>query len=206
LTKAPVEPQSQHYEIRVELYVDNFNGTNKPRNQIIGAYFGINNLPYWMQSQRRELFVAGFGKRKDLQKVGIEKFFNPIRDEMEKLRTEYLRDDNGEIIRLNGKPVHVTLFCLIADNKGANEVMGITTSFYNSACCRYCTSHWRDLQVQPTLRGPRREEDGNCLLQGVLQASVPFPPDIFHDLNEGVIKRLLEHLFTKHYNAADFKF
>jgi hypothetical protein len=158
-----------------------------------------------MQSQRRELFVAGFGKRKDLQTVGIENFFNPIRDEMEKLRTEYLRDDNGEIIRLNGKPIHVTLFCLIADNKGANEVMGITTSFYNSACCRYCTSHWRDLQVQPTLRGPRREEDGNCLLQGVLQASVPFPPDIFHDLNEGVIKRLLEHLFTKHYNAADLK-
>lgn len=205
MSEAVFEDNQQHYEIRVEFYVDDFNNTQKPRNQIIGAYFGINNLPYWMQSQRRELFVSGFGKRCDFKTIGIKKFFDPIRAEMESLRKDYLKDDDGNIIRLNGKPIYVTMLCVIADNKGANEVMGITSSFYNSACCRYCTSHWRDIQLNPTLRGPARREDGNCLLYGVIQGTIPFTPDIFHDLNEGVTKKMLESYLTKFYTAADLK-
>lgn len=100
--------------------------------------------------------------------------------------------------------------CVVADNLGAHGIAGFVESFSGSYFCRFCTASRLDCQKVGAVSFPLRTEDthtghlktikdnglnsycgvkAKCVLSEKLNFDVTtgFPPDIAHDLFEGIV-------------------
>ena len=103
---------------------------------------------------------------------------------------------------------------MIGDNKGLNEAAGLTSNF-RGVSCRFCTASYSELQTFPgNHQYPTRTDESmrsgtNCNEVSAfaeleyLDLSCLFPPDMFHDLAEGVIIKFLSVVLRHHLRCQN---
>lgn len=147
--------------------------------------------------------LAVLGKTIDVRKFGYGKFLEPLIKDL-----NFFEESMEEASQNFG----VKLFCVCADNLGAHSLAGFQESFIVDKFCRFClVSHSQTATVKPSDFHLRTMEEhnrfveelsqnqalksvngvkGECVLSKHLAFFHPvtgFPPDILHDLFEGVI-------------------
>lgn len=199
--------------ISLILYVDDFEvcnplGTSRKKHKITAVYFVLANLPTELRSSLTSIYLAVLSKAVDVKKFGYEKVLEPLLNDLAILEQE------GVYIASLGKNIKGTVQCVSADNLGAHSISGLVESFSGSYICRFCfgqrsefksnevrsgtftprtkETHAQDIQAlreNPSLvhsRGVKKQ----CALTAKLQNFhfvSGYPPDITHDLFEGIV-------------------
>lgn len=124
------------YQARIELFADDFPVPQSRNRKACGVYFTFNNLPFHFVTKRSQIFPLMFIDRKIINQIGIKKAFAPIVEELSQLA---LPQEMGLDL-----PVRFTLCAFAGDNKGINEVLGISCAFNSMNACRSCTAGYQD--------------------------------------------------------------
>lgn len=121
-----------------------------------------------------------------------------------------------------GKTLKGTVQCVVADNLGAHSIAGFVESFSGRYVCRFCTADRLEFQTKDFEAGgfsQRTEEihashlktleenslancydvTRKCVLSEKLShcnVTTGFPPDIAHDLFEGIVPFEISHCLT----------
>ena len=189
-----VHQQERENEIRIkiDLYIDDF-------QDMTGVYFVINNLPYYLQSNRREVQLAVIGTKKTFKKVGQNRFLRPL---FLDLRTLFAKQTH-----LSGQKYLTFDFnVFVGDNKALNEMMAITSCFFRTQACRFCLCSYAQIQTveQFQLFSRARSRPPDHVLSGVVDSERPmiYGIDIYHDMIEGICGKFLFYLIKKNYTRA----
>lgn len=197
--------------ISLGLYIDDFEvcnplGTSRKLHKITAVYWVVLNLPARFRSGLTSIQLALLGKSVDVKQYGYEKFLEPLLKDIKCLEQE------GIFIEAVGQFVKSSVYCVCADNLGAHGLAGFSESFAVDKFCRFClisrghiaTTDVNDFQLRSVdqhnlfleeLRQGANLKSVNgvkseCVLGKHLLFFHPitgFPPDILHDLLEGVI-------------------
>lgn len=196
--------------ISIGLYIDEFEvcnplGTSRKIHKITAVYWVVLNLPAKLRSTLPLIQLAALGKSVDIKKFGYNSFLYPLIKDLKSLETV------GVFVEVLDKFVKGTVFCVCADNLGAHSLAGFHESFNVENFCRFCCLNRKQIAtVEPKDFPLRTVEQHNtfleelqststCSVSGVKRACVlsvhlenfhpvtGFPPDILHDLFEGVI-------------------
>ncbi|KAG9277980.1 hypothetical protein AMEX_G5760 [Astyanax mexicanus] len=201
---------AQETSISIGLYIDDFEvcnplGTSRKIHKITAVYWVVLNLPAKLRSTLPLIQLAALGKSVDGKQFGYDAFLYPLIKDIKSLETV------GVFVEVLDKFVKGTVFCVCADNLGAHSLAGFHESFNVEHFCRFCcVSRDEIATVEPRDFQLRTEEQHNTCVEeidstnkqsvsGVKRACVlskhlayfhavtGFPPDILHDLFEGVI-------------------
>lgn len=201
----------QDIGITLGLYIDDFEvcnplGTSRKIHKITAVYWVVLNLPAKYRSSLHSIQLAVFGKSADVHQFGYEKFLDPLIKDIKSLEQE------GVFVEVLERYVKGTVFCVCADNLGAHGLAGFQESFNVEKFCRFClisrkeidtreasdfrlrtveqhnvfVEELKDSDTLTNVNGVKRE----CVLSKHLSYFHPitgFPPDILHDLFEGII-------------------
>ena len=203
---------SKECAISVILYVDDFEicnplGTSRKKHKICALYWILGNLPPGCHSSLSSIHLAALINSSDVKVYGYEKVLEPLIADLITL------EQHGVFVEKLGKTLKGTLQCVIADNLGAHSIAGFVESFSGSYVCRFCTADRSEIQDKEVGAGAfclRTEEihtnhlktleenslnncfgvKRKCVLSKKLttfNVSSGFPPDIVHDLFEGIV-------------------
>lgn len=203
---------SKQESISLILYIDEFEicnplGTSKKKHKICGLYWTLGNLPPGCNSALSSIYLAALIKGNDVKTYGYEKVLQPLINDLVVL------EQNGIFVTKLGKTVKGTVQCVVADNLGAHSIAGFVENFSGSYVCRFCTAERREFQTKEvrsgvfTLRTKDIHADhlriieenelpnyygvkSKCILSKHLEyfdTTTGFPPDIVHDLFEGIV-------------------
>lgn len=187
-----VEEAEKELNLYLQIYADGFDiksglSSSSDNSNICGVYLTFANMPYELQSKRTDQILLGCIKAKELDKNTKFEFFKFITDQIDELNSNPIQLSEG----FTSRPV---LWSVLADNLESNFLQGLTTSF-NSDSCKYCDIHKNSLLDQevgdPRLVQEHVFKDCSSAIGPVL-----FAPDIFHDLNEGVVLKYFELFFA----------
>lgn len=218
-------------KIAVNLYVDDFEicnplGTSRKKHKLCGVYWVLGNLPPGSHSTLQSINLAVLCKSDDVKAYGFEKVLEPLLQDLKIL------EQHGVFISQLGQFVKGSVQCIIADNLGAHSVGGFVESFSGGSICRFCTGDKSEFQVKDVKSGAfqlrtRDIHDAHvqsakenatvccgvkkqCVLTEHLlhfHVSTGYPPDIVHDLLEGVVPvelaRCIASLISKKYFTLD---
>ena len=162
------------------------NESNQNSNMCM-VYMSALGVRYKYQSQRKSIALLACGKTETRKSMGMFKFMEPIRENLNKLR-------NSKLI-VRDKLVNIKLCQVKGDNKNQNEmIIEIAQGFNGDDACKWCIVSKEDL-IELILAEERLL--GNHALRGCpFVSNKLFCPDIFHDLNEnGVIEKLFKRMF-----------
>lgn len=231
---------SERLRITVTLYVDDFEicnplGTSRKTHKLCGVYWILSNLPPGSHSELSSIYLALLCKSDDIKTYGYGKVLNPLLQDLVTLEKQ------GVFISSLGEFVKGTVHCVIADNLGAHGIGGFVESFSGDYFCRFCTGKKSEIQSEYVQSGTfslrtkeiheehieSAKQNGNsccgvktnCVFSEHLayfHVTKGYPPDIAHDLFEGVIPVELAYclglLISKKYftleslNATILKF
>ena len=194
------------------LYVDDFEicnplGTSRKKHKICALYWILGNLPPGCHSSLSSIHLAALINSSDVKVYGYEKVLEPLIADLITL------EQHGFFVEKLGKTLKGTLQCVIADNLGAHSIAGFVESFSGSYVCRFCTADRSEIQDKEVGAGAfclRTEEihtnhlktleenslnncfgvKRKCVLSKKLttfNVTSGFPPDIVHDLFEGIV-------------------
>lgn len=213
-------------KLSIILYVDDFEvcnplGTSRKKHKITAVYWALANLPSQIGSVTTSIHLGLLCKAVDLKQFGYKTVLEPL------LRDIAILEQEGVFISSLGKQIRGTVLCVIADNLGSHSISGLVESFSGSYCCRFCLGHSSEYQTQEVRSGvfvPRTKEDYASHVETVkenphltqvfgVKQLCPltdklnhfhfvsgYPPDVLHDLFEGVVPRELAlcfHVFIK---------
>lgn len=193
--------------ITLALYIDEFEvcnplGTSRKIHKIVGVYWIVLNLPAKFRAILTSIQFAALGKSIDVRKFGYEKYLEPLLKDL-----KFIEEYGAEASENFG----VKLFCVCADNLGAHSLAGFQESFSVDKFCRFCLVshsqiatvkasdfHLRTVEQHNRVEGLHQNQalktvngvKGECVLSKHLaffHSVTGFPPDILHDLFEGVI-------------------
>lgn len=200
-------------ELRISLclYVDDFEtcnplGTSKKKHKLCGVYWILGNLPPGSHSSLSSIYLAVLCKSDDVKTYGFDKVLEPLLNDLKTL------EDYGVYVPLLGTSLKGTVHSVVADNLGAHSIAGFTESFSGDYICRFCTAKSCDIRSHCVASGffsPRTKEvhaehvkianENSTQCFGVKRECVftknlthfhvatGFPPDIAHDLFEGIV-------------------
>lgn len=222
---------SENYKIAINLYVDDFEicnplGTSPKKHKLCGVYWVLGNLPPGSHSKLSSIYLAVLCKSDDAKAFGYRKVLEPL------LQDLIILEQHGVFISQIGQFVKGTVQCLIADNLGAHAIGGFVESFSCGSICRFCTGDRSEFQTKDVSSGAfiLRTKDihdnhvlsaqesericcgvkKQCVLTEHLShfhVNTGYPPDIVHDLFEGVVQvelaRCLSLLISKKYLTLD---
>lgn len=203
------------------LYVDDFEvcnplGTSKKKHKITAVYWILANVPSKLQSTLTSIHLALLCKAVDVKQFGYKRVLEPLLKDLATL------EQNGVFVSNVGKTIKGTVHCVVADNLGAHSISGLVESFTGPYVCRFCLGHSSEYQTQEVRTGvfpPRTKEDHDLHVKTVkedpslthcfgVKRSCPltdklhhfhfvsgYPPDILHDLFEGIVPRELALCF-----------
>lgn len=216
-------------ELRISLglYVDDFEtcnplGTSRRKHKLCAVYWIFGNLPPGSHSSLSSIYLALLAKTDHIKKYGYAKTFKPLLQDLKIL------EDQGVYIPLLGKSLKGTVQTVVADNLGAHSLAGFQESFSGDYYCRQCTAKSCDVQhhcVSSGVFGPRTKEQHEshaksaqetgksvfgvkrgCILSEHLSffhVVGGYPPDLAHDLLEGIVPVELAHCLA-HFISKDF--
>ncbi|KAF7656394.1 hypothetical protein LDENG_00041990 [Lucifuga dentata] len=205
-------------KLSVILYIDDFEianplGTSKKIHKVCAVYWTLANLPIKCRSALHSTQLALLCNSNHVRQFGYAKVFGPLLTDLKILEEE------GVYIETLGDCLKGTVYSVVADNLAAHGLGGFTESFRSTYFCRFCVATQTDMQtsdavsgsfkmrtkelhdhiVQETQNNDGEENYGvkhSCILSDHLSYFHPitgFPPDILHDLFEGVIPVELAH-------------
>lgn len=193
------------------LYIDDFElcnplGTSRKKHKLCSVYWILNNLPPGSHSALSSIYLTVLCKSDDVKVYGYGKILEPLLQDLLTL------EEHGVFISKLGKFVRGTVHSVVADNLGAHGLAGFVESFSGHYICRFCTAQKEDIQSKDVQSGAfllrtkeiheahvksAQESETNCF--GVKRAcvltehlhhfhvSTGYPPDIVHDLFEGIV-------------------
>ena len=194
------------------LYVDDIElanplGTTRKVHKLCAVYWLLANVPSKYRSSLHVIQLALLCKVPDLQRCGYQSVLSPL------LRDLHTLEQDGVFIETLGQCIRGTVLCVAADNLAAHGLAGFVQSFRGNYVCRFCcctadeiqssevsegelnmrTKACHDVHVQNAVQGETVTHFGvksECVLSKALQHFHPitgFPPDILHDLFEGIV-------------------
>lgn len=153
-------------------------------------------------------------KAVDVKRFGYDIVLEPLLKDLSVLEQE------GVFVPCAGKNIKGTVFCVAADNLGAHSLGGLVENFTGPYICRFCLgshSEYSQKEVRCGEFPPRTKETHNLHLKAVeddptlphcygVKKACPltkklnhfsfatgYPPDILHDLFEGIVPSELAH-------------
>ncbi len=216
----------------LRLYVDDFEvcnplGTSRRTHKLCAVYWTLSNLPTSSHATMSSIFLAVLCKSNDVKEYGFSKILEPLLQDLAHL------EEVGIFIPSVGHFVKGTVHVVIADNLGAHSIAGYVESFSSEYYCRFCTGKRLEIQTNEVRSGRfslrKREsydahlksaqQTGSCCF-GVKKECVfsthlahfhvlsGYPPDVMHDVFEGVVPFELKHclsmLLSKKYFTFEF--
>lgn len=213
------------FSVIISLYQDDFEvanplGTSKKIHKICGIYWVLLNIPYKYRSALHMIQAVILCRSIDIKHFGYSVVLRPLLRDLAQLETE------GVFADLIGKEIKGYLAYIAADNLGAHSIGGYLECFSSNVkyFCRFCLITSDDLQdiwkLNPhafTLRTKYLHEQHVASLMtepkptsvcGIKSDSVlnkklshfhvsnGLPPDIAHDLLEGIIPYELALCFS----------
>ena len=221
------------FQIYIGLYVDDFEvcnplGTSRKKHKVCAVYWVLLNLPPIFLSSLTSINLALLCKSTHVKTYGFDQVLDPLLRDLAHLEEE------GIFVEKLGKSVNGTVQYVAADNLGAHSIGGFIESFSGQYVCRFCTGKKEDFQTEEVRSGAfqlRTKESHskhvqtveeneamtncfgvkkNCPLTGNLKhfhVMTGYPPDILHDLFEGIVPvelaRCLSVLISKKYFTLD---
>lgn len=202
---------AEELSISLRLYVDDFEtcnplGTSRKKHKLCCVYWVLGNLPPGFHSSLSHIFLTILCKSVHVKIYGYDKVLEPLLQDLKNL------EDHGVYVPLLGKSLRGTVQCVLADNLGAHSIAGFTESFSGDFFCRFCTAKSCDIRRDCVASGAfslrtkevyaahvkvALEKKAHCF--GVKRECVltknlshfhvvsGFPPDIAHDILEGIV-------------------
>lgn len=224
--------------LQLFLYYDEFEvvnplGAHKNKHKLAGFYYVLGNI---YSDERSALYViqlAVLCKVQDLVRFGLDRILQPLLIDLETLESEGI-----EVASAN-RTFRGTIASISGDNLGSHFLGGFTESFSggpNSRLCRFCTVTQSDLQTcidasqfvmrtsenyarharlvtsyedMSKIYGIKRDSPLNKLQH--FHVTSGLPPDIMHDILEGVLSYELALIIPKmisdgHFTYADLNY
>lgn len=206
--------------IILNFYVDDFEtcnplGTSRKVHKLCAVYWVLANLPPGSHSSLSSIYLAVLCKTDDVKTYSYDKIFEPLLQDLKIL------EDLGVYIPLLNESVKGTVLSIVADNLGAHSVAGFMQSFSVEYYCRFCTGNSSNIQLHSVASGAfslrtkelhqahvkQAQETGGCYF-GVKKDCVftknlshfhvifGYPPDVVHDVFEGIIPVELARCLT----------
>lgn len=197
--------------ISLLLYCDDFEicnplGTSKKKHKVTGVYWVLADIPSVLRSTLPSIYLAVLCKADDVKQFGYPRVLEPL------LRDLKSFEEDGIFVSCFGNVVKGTVFAVIADNLGAHSVGGFIESFSGSYICRFCVgerSQFQDFEVRTGVFPDRTRQQHqldidtalasnthshgvkrHCAVTQILNhfhVTTGYPPDVVHDLLEGII-------------------
>ena len=191
------------------LYYDDFTvsnplGTHAKRGKVGAIYFTVGNFSKESRSKIRNIYIALLFRSSHIKKYGWAKILKPFLEEMKEMERDGL-----------GQDFSVRIECVIADNLAAHGIAGLSENFSTSVCrfclmpraeMKSCTRSSLTSDIRETFAQERQKLDRGE--RSIFKRTPPLielctyritdchPPDLGHDLFEGVCPLLLSHVLT----------
>lgn len=217
--------------LSVCLYIDDFElcnplGTSRKKHKICAVYWILGNLPPGCHSSLSSIYLALLCKSDDVKTFGYQKL-------LELLVTDPITlEQQGVFVSHLGAFLKGTVQYVAADSLGAHSLAGFVESFSGEYFCRFCTATRTEIQTKEVKDGLfplRSEEQHGVHLSGArakgehcfgvknacplaenlsfFKVTSGFPPDVAHDLLEGIVPvelaGCIEILLKKKYFTFD---
>nr|XP_055065480.1 uncharacterized protein LOC129447733 isoform X2 [Misgurnus anguillicaudatus]XP_055065481.1 uncharacterized protein LOC129447733 isoform X2 [Misgurnus anguillicaudatus] len=204
--------------ISIKLYIDEFEvcnplGTSRKKHKLCGVYWVLDNFPPGSHSALSSIYLAVLCKSDDLRKFGFQEVLNPL------LKDLVILEEHGVFISQLNECIKGTVSCVVADNLGAHGLAGFVESFSGEYFCRFCTAKKTEIQLMTASRFELRTRElhdahlkcalekesaccgvkRDCVLSKNLShfhVTAGYPPDLAHDLFEGIIPVELAYCFS----------
>lgn len=201
---------SDDCSVSLILYVDDFEicnplGTSRKKHKICALYWILGNLPPACHSSLSSINLAALINSNDVKVYGYDTVLEPLINDLITL------EQHGIFVEKLGKTLKGTVQCVVADNLGAHAIAGFVESFSGRYSCRFCTAERSDrsdlgaggftLRTEDVHKIHLKTAEENslsnyygvkrkCALSEKLThfyVTSGFPPDIVHDLFEGIV-------------------
>lgn len=202
--------------LAIQLYFDDFEicnplGSKRGKHKLLAGYFTILNLPPQSQSKLNDKYLVMLARTSLVTKFTLHKILEPLLKDLQQLEA------NG--IELNGEVVKGSLLFVSGDNLSSHQIGGFRECFSSGPICRYCMAtrneindkwheddfvirtkemHARHIQLikqDPTLSNTYGVTGESCLSAlNSFDVTQGLPPDVMHDLYEGVIPFVMKHV------------
>ncbi|XP_072142066.1 uncharacterized protein [Dermacentor andersoni] len=202
-------------KICLQLYSDEFEvcnpiGSKRGTHKLTAVYFSVLNSCANLRSQLTGINLALLVRDKHVSTYGLPKIIAPLLEDVSRLENE------GIVV--NKKVLKGSVFVFTGDNLSTHRMGGFKCSFSHGRICRYCMAlrteiNYKHLETDYVLRSP----EGHRHHLSMLSAGLPttslygvrspcalqcqgfdptqhFPPDIMHDMHEGVLPFSLRHI------------
>lgn len=204
---------SEDGRIALVLYIDEVEicnplGTSRKKHKITAVYWVFGNIPHMSRSTLNSVYLALLCKSVDIKRFGYDEVLAPL------IKDLAILERDGVYISPVGQNVKGSVFCVVADNLGAHSISGLVESFSGPYICRFCLGHRSEYQTKEVrLSGfpaCTKDKHASHLLTmkenstlthcfGVKKACpltehlshfhcvTGYPPDILHDIFEGIV-------------------
>lgn len=180
----------------------------KKNHKITAVYWVLANGPPQFRATLKSIYLALLCKAVDVKKYGYEAVLQPLLKDLVQLKEE------GLFIPAFGRKIRDTIVSVIADNLGAHSICGFLESFSGSHVCRFCLGQLSEFQEKEVRTGSfqaRTKQEYSLHLQAALESPTlthcfgvkrqcaltdklkyfhvlsGYPPDLLHDLFEGIV-------------------
>ncbi|CAN7951568.1 unnamed protein product [Ixodes pacificus] len=177
---------------------------------MIAVYYSVLNAPTALKSRLSQIHLALLVNEKLALKHGLDKVFEPLIEDI-----LYL-ESTGIVV--HGETLNGSVLFLTGDNLSCHRIGGFKCSFSHGRICRYCLALRHEISVKHTATDfIRRTPEGHMYhlrmknngvstlsLYGVKEAcpltftgfqpTEHLPPDVMHDIHEGVLPFVLRHV------------
>lgn len=199
--------------------------TSRKIHKMVAVYWVLLNLPPKYRSNLHSIQLAALGKSVDVRTFGYDKFLSPLTKDLCNL------EQRGVFVPALAQYVKGTVFCVCADNLGANSLAGFQESFNAEKFCRFCLISKTEIKNTQSRDFTLRTVEGHNSYVEELQSSgrqnvcgvkmecplskqlsyfhpiTGFPPDVLHDLFEGIVPAelsvCLQSLIAKGFLSHD---
>lgn len=211
---------SNELAIQIKLFVDNFEPcdalkSKRGKHKVTAYYMQINNLPEKFASKTSNLYLVALSGG-----INSKNIYANTDNVIETIVNDFKSLENIGIKTKSGLTLKGSIMCTMADNLGANSLLGLKESFNSNNYCRICTapknecyemtienaSHLRTItkNYNECLQSLESEQELSKGIKGYCHLNVlkhfhtmtNFTVDFMHDILEGVASFTLENIFN----------
>ncbi|CAN7978914.1 unnamed protein product [Ixodes persulcatus] len=177
---------------------------------MIAVYYSVLNAPTALKSRLSQIHLALLVNEKLALKHGLDKVFEPLIEDI------LFLESTGIVV--HGETLKGSVLFLTGDNLSCHRIGGFKCSFSHDRICRYCLALRHEISVKHSATDfIRRTPEGHMYhlrmkingvstlsLYGVKEAcpltftgfqpTEHLPPDVMHDIHEGVLPFVLRHV------------